>query len=73
MIKAIFLAIVEQLKIKRVKRVKTALLDDDLSIEMLEIIAKNYKYHFEVIRPDGTIFRFNKYSNESVPENGGTW
>ena len=41
-------------------RVARILFDDPLSLEMIRSIAKEFDYHFEIVRRDGTIMRFRK-------------
>ena len=45
---------------RAVARVSKHVLDDPLSIELIEKIAKQYDYHFEIVKTDGTVFRFWK-------------
>ena len=55
-------------------KVLKVLQDDPITIDILKKIAVEFAYHFEIARPDGTIFRFYKRINdeyEDTSENGG--
>lgn len=52
------------------------MLNDPLSIELLAKVAKNCSRHFDVVRPDGTIFRFHDTANFNPgiePDKGKYW
>jgi hypothetical protein len=46
--------------LKKRPNTKDALIEGPVSYELLEKIASEYQYHFDVIRPDGTVLRFRK-------------
>lgn len=49
------------------------LTENPLTVELIERIAKNYDYHFEIVRADGVVIRFTKKMEQVEAGNGGVW
>lgn len=63
-----------ELKVKESQEAAVkALTEDPLTIELIERIAKSYDYHFEVVRPDGTVLRFVKRVGPGSEQETGVW
>ena len=45
-----------------------ALHDDPITMELIQRIAREYDYHFEIVQRDGTILRFHKQGVEPSKE-----
>lgn len=53
-------------------KLRKEIVDDIISERVLRRIAEEYGYHFEIQRPDGLIFRFQKEGKELPEGKGGT-
>lgn len=67
-IKAFQRALTELRAQKREARLKAVLTDDPITIELIKKIAVEFQYHFEIGRPDGTVFRFFKDSPHTISD-----
>lgn len=71
MLKKLFAALKIVKKQQKEESVTKMLTDDPLTVELIERIAKNYDYHFEIVQKDGTVLRFTKKMDRAeVPETG---
>lgn len=59
---------------KKAENTLRLLSESDVTVQMIEKICREYYFHFEIERPDGTKFRFFKTtpSGEKI-ESGGFW
>jgi hypothetical protein len=60
--------------LKEQTKLHSTLCDDAITLDLIKKICKEFQYHFEITRPDGTIFRFYKRVDdtyEDLTENDG--
>lgn len=59
---------------KSAEKTARMLTDNPLTLEKIELIAKKYDWHFEIVQPDGFVLRFmKKTQGQESDGTGGVW